>query len=238
MLPVIRQIYEAAKVYKAATPAPAAEEAPITHTKVFHKQYPRFPRISLPESTEKGELSELLTRRETERVFTGEPLTVEELAQVLHSCRIVDAEREPERRTYPSAGARFPVEVYPIVFDVTGLEPGCYHYDIAGNTLEVLWEQDLGGQVVDIVSPHTTAPSAALVFTAVIARAEVKYGARAYPFSLLEAGHMAQNMALACTKLSIGCCPIGGFVNDTLVKIIDLTEHEIPIYVLALGKGA
>ncbi len=237
MLPVIRQIYEAAKVYQAATPAQAAEDAPITHTKVFHKQYPRFPRIPLPENIEEGEVAELLARRETERVFAGAPLTVEELAQVLRSCRIVDAEREPERRTYPSAGARFPVEVYPIVFNVDGLEPGCYHYDIAGNTLEVLWEKDLSEQVVDIVSPHVTAPAAGLVFTAVIARAEVKYGARAYPFSLLEAGHMAQNMALACTRLGIGCCPIGGFVNDTLVKIIDLTEHEIPIYVLALDKS-
>ena len=87
-----------------------------------------------------------------------------------------------------------------------------------------------------IVSPHLTGTAVALVFTAVIARAEVKYGARAYAFSLLEAGHMAQNISLVCTKLDIGCCPVGGFVNDTLVKIIDLTEHEIPIYVYGMGK--
>ena len=47
-----------------------------------------------------------------------------------------------------------------------------------------------------------------------------------------------QNISLVCTKLDIGGCPVGGFVNDTLVKIIDLTEHEIPIYVYGMGKGA
>jgi hypothetical protein len=82
----------------------------------------------------------------------------------------------------------------------------------------------------------TNEDTVALVFTAVIARAEVKYGPRAYPFSLLEARHMAQNIALTCTKHGIGACPVGGFVNDSVAKIIDLTEHETPIYVYALGS--
>ena len=238
MLSEIQQIYEASKVHEVAVDTQEDGEVPITHTKVFHKQYPRFPRIALPAMAEEGELAELLARRETQRVFSTEPMTLDELARVLHSCRIVDHERQPERRTYPSAGARFPIEIYPLVFNVEGLEPGCYHYDIAGDTLEILWEKDLSEDMVRIVSPHLTRTAVALVFTAVIARAEVKYGVRAYAFSLLEAGHMAQNISLVCTKLGIGCCPVGGFVNDTLVKIIDLTEHEIPIYVYGMGKGA
>ena len=235
MLPEIQAFYQSAKVGQAATGGAVDAEAPLTHVKVFHKQYPRFPRIELPSVNESGELAELLERRCTVREFAATPLDLDQLAHVLHACRIVDEEREPERRTYPSAGARFPVEVYPIVFNVSGLDAGCYHYDIAGNTLEVLWEKDLSEHTVEIVSPHVSRPAAALIFTAVIARAEVKYGPRAYPFSLLEAGHMAQNISLTCTKYGIGACPVGGYVNDTVAKIIDLTEHEIPIYVYALG---
>ena len=238
MIPEIRAFYEAAKVGQAATGSTGEAETPITHVKVFHKPYPRFPRIALPEAKDTGELADLMGRRATEREFSSTPLTVEQLAHVLHACRIVDNDRDPERRTYPSAGARFPVEIYPIVFNVENLAAGCYHYDIAGDTLEVLWEKDLSDQAIEIVSPYVSQPAVALVFTAVIARAEVKYGARAYPFSLLEAGHMAQNISLTCTKHGIGACPVGGFVNDSIVKIIDLTEHEIPIYVYALGTLA
>lgn len=236
MLPEIQAFYEAAKVRKAATGPTGDAETPITHVKVFHKQYPRFPRIALPEANDTGELAALMSRRATEREFSSTPLTLDQLAQVLHACHIVDNEREPERRTYPSAGARFPVEIYPIVFNVENLPLGCYHYDIAGDALEILWEKDLSSQTIEIVSPYVSQPAVALVFTTVIARAEVKHGARAYPFSLLEAGHMAQNVSLTCTKRGIGACPVGGFVNDTVAKIIDLTEHEIPIYVYALGS--
>jgi len=236
MLPEIQQIYDATKVHDVAVGAQDGGEVPITHVKIFHKQYPRFPRIALPETSEEGELAELLARRKTQREYSTDPLTLDELARILHSCRIIEQEGESERRTYPSAGARFPIEIYPLVFNVEGLASGCYHYDNAGDTLETLWEKDLSDDVARIVSPHVTRPAVALVLTAVIARAEVKYGARAYPFSLLEAGHMAQNMSLVCTKLGIGCCPIGGFVNDTLSKIIDLTAHELPIYVYAMGK--
>jgi len=236
MLPAIRSFYEATKVGQTAANPAGEAETPITHVKVFHKQYPRFPHIALPEDEETGELTELMARRATERDFSSTPLSLDDLARALRACRIVDNEREPERRTYPSAGARFPVEIYPIVFNVDNLVPGCYHYDIAADALEVLWEKDLSHEAIEIVSPYVSRPAVALVFTAVIARAEVKYGPRAYPFSLLEAGHMAQNISLMCTKHDIGACPVGGFVNDVLTKIIDLTEHEIPIYVYALGS--
>ena len=72
-------------------------------------------------------------------------------------------------------------------------------------------------------------------FTAVIPRSEVKYGINAYRFALLEAGHMAQNAYLLCTKNGLGCCTIGGFVNDAIVELLDLTENELPIYVFAGG---
>jgi len=64
----------------------------------------------------------------------------------------------------------------------------------------------------------------------------VKYGTKAYPFSLIEAGHMGQNILLTANDLGIGSCPIGGFIDETIAEVLDLTEDEIPIYTISLGN--
>lgn len=230
----IRQFYEGT-----ASPSLSAAndgDIPLTHVKVFHKEYPRLPQVPLIEAAEKNGLEQLLEQRSSEREFSDAPLSLGELSALVSSCSIVDADRDPERRTYPSAGARFPVELYVIAFTIDGLDQGAYHYNMVRRTLELLWKQDLRDRAVTIVSPYIHNPAAAIVFTSVIARSEVKYGLKSYPFSLIEAGHMAQNILLAATSRGIGTCPVGGFVNDAIREILDITPNEIPIYVMGVGK--
>ncbi|MFC1682114.1 nitroreductase family protein [Nanoarchaeota archaeon] len=69
-----------------------------------------------------------------------------------------------------------------------------------------------------------------------MARSKVKYGLRAYPYSLIEAGHMGQNIQLAASEIGIGSCPVSGFIDDTVKKILDLTDDEIPVYSISVGK--
>ena len=193
------------------------------------------PRIPLPTSASGGAYDDSLERRVSSRSFTGEAIAWKDLAEIVRACRVADASRDPERRTYPSGGARFPVEVYLIVLRVDGLEPGAYHYAMSAGALEQLWKQDLSAREAEIVSPYVSGAAGALVMTSVMARSEVKYGLKAYPYALIEAGHMGQNFALACARTGVGCCSIGGFVNDSLSEILDLTSDEIPLYVIALG---
>jgi SagB-type dehydrogenase family enzyme len=236
MLLEILEFYRRTKLERVVEDDPSVA-SPITHTKVFHKEYPRLPRILLPTAASDGECGEWLARRVSSRSFTGESIAWKDLAEILRSCRIADASRDPERRTYPSGGARFPVEVYLIVFCVDGLEPGAYHYAMSAGALEQLWKQDLRAREPEIVSPYVSGTAGALVLTSVMARSEVKYGVKAYPYALIEAGHMGQNFALACARTGVGCCSIGGFVNDSLSEILDLTSDEIPLYVIALGAA-
>jgi len=211
-------------------------DVPITFIKVFHKEYPRLPSVKLPvRAEEDSQLEMLLEMRKSTRIFSDKSLTLEEISQVLRSCRIVDSEREPERRTYPSGGARFPVELYLIAFNIAGLEQGAYHYNISKESLELLWETNLRTSQRALISPYLETPAATIIFTTVLARSEVKYGLRAYPYSLIEAGHMGQNIHLKCAELGIGCCSVSGFVDDTVTNILDLTEDEIPIYSISLG---
>lgn len=141
-----------------------------------------------------------------------------------------------EKRAYPSAGARFPIEIYPIAFNIEGLENGAYHYNSEKHLLELLLMKDLSELKSDFVSPFIENPSLAFILTAVIPRSEVKYGKKSYPFSLLEAGHIGQNIYLLSAKYNIGCCGIGGYVDETICNVLDLTKDEIPIYSLAIGK--
>jgi SagB-type dehydrogenase family enzyme len=234
MLKEIKKFYEKTKNKRVTED----DENPISITwiHVFHKEYPRFPSIELPiKKNEESQLEMLFEMRKSTRVFSNKPITLEELSQILRSCRIVGYVDGQERRTYPSGGARFPVELYLISFNVEGLNPGAYHYNLRRNTLELLWQKDLKNKQRELISPYLDNPAATIIFTSVIARAEVKYGLRAYPYSLIEAGHMGQNIHLKCAELGIGSCSVSGFVDDTVKKILDLTDDEIPIYSISIG---
>ncbi|MCX6815587.1 MAG: SagB/ThcOx family dehydrogenase, partial [Candidatus Aenigmarchaeota archaeon] len=185
---------------------------PITYTKVFYKEYPRLPYIVLPEiDYNDSQFETLLEMRESSRLFSDEPVKLKELSKVLRSCRIVDPSRDPERRTYPSGGARFPVELYLLAYNVDGLEGGAYHYNIKKEGLELLLRQDLRDIRRELISPYLENPAATIVFTSVIARSEVKYGHKGYTYSFIEAGHIGQNIHLACTEIGIGSCSVSGF---------------------------
>jgi len=237
MLKKINDFYKAIRVIKKDVIAVNKDsEAPLTFIKIFHKEYPRLDSIYLPSVNPVGELEEALKNRKSTRVFSKKPLDIKNASLILNGCRICERDGFFERRTYPSAGARFPIEIYPIIFNVKGLERGAYHYNSNNQSLEFLLKKDLRGLTRDFVSPFIENPALAIVMTSVIPRSEVKYGNKAYPFSLLEAGHIGQNISLLSAKYHIGCCAIGGYVDQTICQVLDLTKDEIPLYVLALGK--
>ncbi len=233
MYPAIQTFYNAIRLTEIPDAGPSGP-APLSHTQVFYKEYPRFERISLPDVRADGHLDALLDKRRSQRDFSDEPLSIEDVAALLMTCRL--NREDEERRTYPSGGARYSVEAYLFAFRVRGLEPGCYHYAVRQGALEVLWPANLEEKKEAIVSCYVPNPAASIVFTAVLGRHEVKYGNRAYPYSLIEAGHMAQNMQLAAAARGVGSCPISGFVDTEIQQLLDLTAEEIPIYSLALGK--
>jgi len=234
MLPIIKKFYKTIENRKVLEVPDM--EAPITHVHVFHKEYPRMPYVDLPRYDTDSELEVLFGMRESTRVFSDEPLKRDEIAKILGSCRIVDASRQPERRTYPSGGARFPVELYLVSFNIVDVESGAYHYNMKKGRLEQLWKKDLISIRRELISPYLENPAATIIFTAVISRSEVKYGARAYPYALIETGHMGQNIHLACAEIGIGSCSVSGFVDSTVKEMLDVTDGEIPIYTISIGR--
>jgi len=209
---------------------------PVSYIHIFHKEYPRLEKINLPKRERPKNLERLFKKRRSIRDFSDKPLSLKQISTVIGSCRIIEQRDKFERRTYPSAGARFPIEIYLIAFNINKTPDGAYHYNSISHSLELLLKKDLTNVTEEIVSPFIRNPSAAIILTSVISRSEVKYAHKAYPFSLIESGHIGQNISLVCAQQKLGCCPIGGYVDDTISEILDLTKNEIPLYVLALGN--
>ncbi|MDQ4131332.1 MAG: nitroreductase family protein, partial [Actinomycetota bacterium] len=65
----------------------------------------------------------------------------------------------------------------------------------------------------------------------------VKYGERAYRFTLLECGHLAQNLLLVGGALGLGTLPVGGFLDDDLNTYLGLDgRRESVLYLVLMGS--
>lgn len=198
--------------------------------------------VELPRpDTEGGEaLWGLLATRRTRRTYRPEPLTQGELAQLLWAANGKTKEgRETFLRSAPSAGALYPVELYVMANDVTGFEKGIYHYSAAKNTLSMIREGDFSEDAAQAALGQTMlAKAGAVVFlSAVVERTRWKYGARAYRYIYLDAGHIGQNMCLAAESLGLGICPIGAFYDDELNAVIGVDGvEETVVYAMTVGR--
>jgi SagB-type dehydrogenase family enzyme len=70
-----------------------------------------------------------------------------------------------------------------------------------------------------------TAP-VVFIWTAVFGRSKWKYAQRAYRYIYLDAGHIAENLALASTSITCGSCQIGAFFDDEINSIVGVDGTE------------
>jgi SagB-type dehydrogenase family enzyme len=209
-----------------------------------YKSYPGAARVALPAFTPEGlmPLDEALRQRRSVREFLAEPLSLGQVAYLLWaSTGIARTEDGYEFRTAPSAGALYPIETYLIANEVETLKGGLYHYAIRNHRLEQLVVDDLHRTVAMAALGQAMCAEAAAVFvwTAIFERAKWKYGQRAYRYVYLDAGHIAENFALAAVSLRLGSCQIGALFDDEVNKILHLDgASESVIYMSAVGVPA
>jgi SagB-type dehydrogenase family enzyme len=142
-------------------------------------------------------------------------------------------------RTAPSAGALYPIETYVGAQRVEGLEPGIYHYNVPDHALEQLRLGDLRMQTARAALDQRMVLHADVVFfwTAVFERSKWKYKQRAYRYIYLDAGHIAQNVALAAEALGLGSCQIAALYDDEVNALLDVDgERESIVYMTLVGR--
>jgi SagB-type dehydrogenase family enzyme len=143
-------------------------------------------------------------------------------------------------RFYASGGARYPLEIYPLVLRGEGeLKPSLYHYYVKEHALENIWEKDfLADRSLEGLFgyPWIYDASVILLITAVFWRNQIKYGERGYRQIMQEAGHLGQNFYLVSEALGLQCCAISGYADEGVDKIIDIDGvTEASVYAFALA---
>lgn len=190
------------------------------------------------------DLLEAMARRESRRRFQPTPLTQDELAFLLWSTQGVRARLHEAAvlRTVPSAGCRHPFETYLAVLRVDGLPPGIYRYLPLEHAMVLEQEPDrLQQRLTAAVRGQSFAASAAVTFiwSALPARTEWRYSEASYKVIALDAGHVCQNLYLACEAIGAGTCAIAAYSQELCDELIGADgEGEFTVYLAPVGKVA
>jgi SagB-type dehydrogenase family enzyme len=181
-------------------------------------------------------------RRSRDDHDPGAALTEHELATLAWAGYGTTSDLGPghARRTVPSGGALFPLDLYVAVARVDGFEPGLYHFDplqrrfarIGGDAMRSLADATIQPETIETAS-------AVFVIAGSFWRSRFKYGQRALRFVCIEAGHVMQNLLLTATMLELTHRPIGGFYDDEVADVLGLDGvNEAPLYMMPVGRPA
>jgi SagB-type dehydrogenase family enzyme len=207
----------------AITPMPSLEQAEV---------------INLPEPQYDSDVSieQSLLNRRSIRSYTGEPLTLQEVSQLIWAAQGIT---DPGGfRTAPSAGALYPLELYLVVGDVEDLTSGVYRYEPDGHQLSRIIDGDKRAKLADAALAQSWVKEGAIsiVFTAVYERTTVKYGDRGIRYVHMEVGHAAQNLCLQATAMGLGVVTVGAFHDEQVTELLNLPGNEQPLYIIPIGR--
>jgi SagB-type dehydrogenase family enzyme len=202
-------------------------------TDMTYRAYPDAPRIPLCQSApERLQALHALTRsRRSQRDYSGRLIGREQFDALLHTaCGVTGAMpwggREVKLRAYPSSGALYAVEIYPVVFQVEELEPAVYHYRAVEHALEVVRAgvdpAGFIGAALPMERQMVSGAAAMVCLTGFFPRHERKYGEGGYRMMVAEAGHISQNLVLAATALGLSARPFGGVFDHLLNQELGL----------------
>jgi SagB-type dehydrogenase family enzyme len=215
---------------------------------------------ALPESHEGGAVIELtppaessdtsveeaLWSRRSVRNYEDAPLSLAEVSQLLWAAYglTYPVEGAPPflrggLRTAPSAGARYPLEVYIVARNVDGLAPGVYWYKSEAHHLVTVQDEDRWEQLkaAAFYQSHFETAAAAIVYSAVFERNTEIYAERGRErYVCMDLGHSAENVYLQAQVLKVGTCAVGAFGDLALKLAVGMTGEEEPLYIMPLGK--
>ncbi len=168
------------------------------------------------------------------------PLDVEVLSHLLFhaggvSRTVRTAMGEFHFRTYASAGALYPIELYVVAGAVVGLNPDVYHYAPREHGLHRVRRGDGRGALgLGGASPG----AACVVMTGVPWRTAWKYGARGFRHLSWDAGTMLANLLAAAAAQGIRSRVLLGFVDEAVDAVLGIDgSTEFSLCVIALGRG-
>jgi len=199
-------------------------ESDITLTSPQHKSY-----VSLEET---------MLRLKSVRSYVNKALTLQQLSQLLWAAQGVKPPQN--KRTAPSAGATYPLEIYAVIGNVEGIISGIYKYDPHNHSLSKKQDGDFRQELSAAALGQQSVLQAPLsiAVAAVFERTTSRYGQRGVMYVHMEAGHAAQNYCLQAVTLGLGAVVVGAFDDDGVASVLKLPQNEKPLYIIPAGSPA
>ncbi len=195
-------------------------------------------RLPRPQFDEKASLEKALRERRTVRSFRPDPLSLDQLSGLLWAAQGITEERG-FKRSAPSAGALYPMDVYVAAGErsVTELNAGLYHYQPADNSLKRLADSDARNALAraSLGQMWMSKAPVNLVITAEYARICGKYGDRGVRYAMIEAGHVGQNIFLMAEALGLGAGIVGAFDDQEVIQLMKIPRAHEPLLIMPVG---
>jgi SagB-type dehydrogenase family enzyme len=170
------------------------------------------------------------------RGFSGEPLTIGEISQLLWAAQGIT---DPEGlRAAPSAGALYPLEIHVVANNVSDLAPGVYKYTVKKHELLKVTVGDERHALGRAAAKQDCVLNgeAVIVFSAVFDRTTQKYGRRGVPYVYMEVGHAVENVCLQAVALDLGTVVVGSFDDAAVRKIVQTPGDQQPLALMPIGR--
>ena len=193
-------------------------------------------KVALPAPKTKGTVSveQALSSRRSRREFADVPVSLSDLGQVLWAGQgITDA---AGYRAAPSAHSLYPYTLYVVVRNVAGLEPGLYQYLPATHELGNLQVVNAGDLLAEAeVQPGAQAAPVVIMMSAAYAKMLESFPDDPKSVTLLEAGHIGQNIYLQLEALDMAGVVMAGFDSAKVVSKLGLDANEDIVYLIPFG---
>lgn len=193
--------------------------------------------VTLPTPSFNGthSLGQLLEQRRSVRDYAAKPLSLAQVGQLLWAAQ--GTTTRGGLRTAPSAGALYPLELYIVAGKVEGLKPGVYHYEPRGHYLTLVTAGNLRRALAAAAHQSWIASAPAIVvFGAVYARTEAKYGDRAKRYVHIETGHAAENLHLQAEDLGLATIDVGAFDDQAVASLLHLSRDVAPLLLMPVSE--
>ena len=186
--------------------------------------------VKLPAARTTGgmPLDQALVSRRSVHDFASASLTWGEIGQLLWSAQGIT--HDDDKRTAPSAGATYPLELYVATVD------GPFQYRPNGHNVARVTARDVRKDVQRAAGEQDALNAPAVfVFAAVPARTAARHGDRAMRYLQIEIGHAGQNLLLEAVALGLGAVPVGAFSDADLQRVLGLPADRVVLYLVPVG---
>ncbi len=174
-------------------------------------------------------------KRRSCRSFSKKKMTVNQIGSICHFAYSISD------HSVPSGGALYPLKIYVLIEESQdGLKSGYYEYDAEQNRL-ICFNDEVDVEQLKYCFNQEEMPFGSfvqIIIAADLERQPRKYANRGYRLTLIEVGHVAENISLYCAEQGLGACEMGGVQDEPLRQELELSGSIWPILAVSVGYSS